>query len=535
MVASKARPQWVVWLYASRPNAPGRQKWTNVSFNARTIDHADSTASGTNGGGSPPPPERPPSPPVLPVLPVLPVVLAPTRMKIAVHRPLTARRCRWPPGCDDWTVTPNLWGGIVGPPGALKTPAVDQAAKPLRRLQAAAIARHEEAMAAYQVEAEIVKAMAKAAREEMAKAARDHQDPARLRELVEQTQRRTQTAPPTLKRYLVNDATVEALGERLKENPNGLMLERDELTAFLRALDKPGHETDRAFYLEAWAGHVTNFTYDRIGRGTIIIPAVCLSIFGTVQPGPISHYLREASGGRGADGLIQRFQVLFYPDAPAWDPVDRWPDIQARNRAYALYDALDSLDPRQAGAQEDEGTFFLRFAPEAQALFNEWWTDLERTRLRSGHESPTLESHLSKYRSLMPSLALLFHLVEVVDGAAPGPVTLHAARTAAAWCDLLEAHARRLFQAAYDHSTEAAVRLGQRLGRLIGDPLTDSFTAREVARKEWEGLNTVADAQHALNILEAARWVQEVDVRSGPQGGRPSRVYWVNPEVELQP
>ncbi len=56
------------------------------------------------------------------------------------------------------------------------------------------------------------------------------------------------------KRYIVNDGTVEKLGELLNHNPRGLLLVRDELVGLLRTLDKQGHENDRAFYLESWAG-----------------------------------------------------------------------------------------------------------------------------------------------------------------------------------------------------------------------------------------------------------------------------------------
>ena len=53
--------------------------------------------------------------------------------------------------------------------------------------------------------------------------------------------------PPSRRRYMVNDSTVEKLGELLNENPNGLLIFRDELTGFLRQLDRDGHEADRAF------------------------------------------------------------------------------------------------------------------------------------------------------------------------------------------------------------------------------------------------------------------------------------------------
>ena len=64
---------------------------------------------------------------------------------------------------------------------------------------------------------------------------------------------------------------------------------RDELVGFFRTMDRQGHESDRGFYLETWNG-LGSFIYDRIGRGTVIIPNVCLSIFGTIQPGPLARY-----------------------------------------------------------------------------------------------------------------------------------------------------------------------------------------------------------------------------------------------------
>jgi hypothetical protein len=89
--------------------------------------------------------------------------------------------------------------------------------------------------------------------------------------------------------------------------PTGLLLFRDELTGFLRTLDREGHESDRAFYLETWNGY-NRFVYDRIGRGTLEIEAACLSILGGIQPGPLGYYLKGAlEGGVKDDGFIQRF------------------------------------------------------------------------------------------------------------------------------------------------------------------------------------------------------------------------------------
>src|SRR5262249_4494486 len=115
--------------------------------------------------------------------------------------------------------------------------------------------------------------------------------------------------PPIRKRYLLNDSTVEKTGEILNQNPNGIAVFRDELIGFLKSLEKDGQEGARAFYLEAWNGS-NRFTYDRIGRGTVDIESTTISLIGGIQPSPLREYLREAvKGGRGDDGLMQRFQL----------------------------------------------------------------------------------------------------------------------------------------------------------------------------------------------------------------------------------
>ena len=118
---------------------------------------------------------------------------------------------------------------------------------------------------------------------------------------------------PTLKRYKTEDPTIEALGPILRDNPQGILLFRDELQGWLKSMNKKGQENARAFYLETWNASA-NFTSDRIGRGLIHIPSMCLSVFGGIQPGPIASYIsRMHSGDDNDDGFLQRFQVMVWP------------------------------------------------------------------------------------------------------------------------------------------------------------------------------------------------------------------------------
>jgi putative DNA primase/helicase len=430
---------------------------------------------------------------------------------------------------DDWTVIPNLWGAIVGRPGALKSPAIQEALTPLHRLVRAAEAEFSARSAEFEASYLIAEQRHRADRESYRAARRRRTQNA---EEIEELEARIRTPPdptaPIRRRYLVNDTTVEKLVEILRENPNGVLAYRDELAGWLRTLDKQGHETDRAFYLEAWNGNGA-FVCDRIGRGTVRVDAVSLSILGGIQPGPLSSYLRAAANGAGKenDGLVTRLQLLVYPDCPtSWRNVDEYPDVPAKNRAFDVYQRLDNLNPETVGAQIDElrdDPPYLRFDPEAQELFNTWRTTLENRFVSTQDESPLIESHLAKYRSLMPSLALLFHLVDVVGRRATGPVSVESAQRAVGWCALLEAHMRRVYHASFDNDPEPARML---IRRVLAGRIESPFTARDIVQKGWSGLDTTDEVERALATLERFDWIRRVEVATG---GRPKTLVYVNP------
>jgi len=334
---------------------------------------------------------------------------------------------------DDWIVVPNLWGGVVGRPSLMKSPAVTEALKPLARLEAEAREEYETASRSFDLDAQVHKLNQGVLGEAIKKALKKGDDTEverlklQMRELHEDA--------PTRRRYQTQDATVEKIGELLNQNPRGILVNRDELIGFFRNLEREGREGDRAFYLEAWNG-TRGFAYDRIGRGTLDVPALCISVFGTITPGPLLNYVYQAiKGGKGDDGLLQRFQVLVWPDAPAeWRNVDRVPDTDSKARVWEIFKALGEKEI--PGVVTDKGSEIptLRFSPGGQEIFDAWRDELEK-RLRGDHGlHPAMESHLVKYRSLMPSLALIFHLVDVVDGAATEHVSDVAAAMAADWC-----------------------------------------------------------------------------------------------------
>ena len=264
----------------------------------------------------------------------------------------------WPRRRDDWTVVPNLWGVRGGRPAMQKSPALKEAMRPLERLAARARERfeqaehdHDENLAEYEV-------LNHAFRDEMKRAARTAVKSGGRSELEKVMERQRGNEPPeepTLRRYTTQDPTVEKLCELLRDNPNGLLLFRDELSGWLRSLDKQAGQSDRSLYLEAWGG-MGGYEVDRIGRGSLFVPSLGVLILGSIQPGPLSRYVwRATQGEEGDDGLLQRFQVVCWPDPPGtWHNVDRWPDRTAKNRAFEVFEKLDALSAEGFWARADE-------------------------------------------------------------------------------------------------------------------------------------------------------------------------------------
>ena len=423
---------------------------------------------------------------------------------------------------DSWTVIPNLWGGIVGAPSTLKSPALKEILKPLEALEDEAWEAYERSTKHYDVELEGYKTLKEVIKKELFKAAQASdtfgQEAAKdkLRNLKEPQE-------PHCKRYITNDTTIEKMHELLSRNPRGLLLFRDELLGLLTSWDREGYESDRAFYLEAWNGYGSKTT-DRIGRGTIRSKNVCISLLGSTQPSKLLAYFQKALNGTDNDGLLQRFQLLVYPDdIKKWKLVDRTTNMQAQRQATQIISRLATMDFTHHGAIVDspEGIPYFHFSSEAQELFYEWLNDLENKLRTHTGESIVIE-HLAKYRKLLPALALLFHLIHIASGEASGPVTLLSMERAAGWCDYLEAHARRI----YAMKTSPAYQAARTLARKIQEgALSSKFDAREIYRKEWAGLGKREEVERACDILRANGWLQETAGRYN------AHHYLINPKL----
>jgi putative DNA primase/helicase len=425
---------------------------------------------------------------------------------------------------DDWEVIANMWGLLIGRPGVLKSPAMEEGLRPLRKLSAVAEDNLKKEMTTY----EVMAAAAKLRHDENVKQAGKILRKDRKADISPLLEAEEEISPPTLKRYVANDTNVASLGVLLQQNQNGLLVFRDEIVSLLDNLNREELVSERGFYLTGWAGN-SRYTFDRIGRGLhLSIDGVCLSMLGSTQPGRISQYLARAiRGGRGDDGLIQRFGLMVWPDVSAhWKQVDRWPDREARAVNMKLFERLDTLDWRAIGAKRDrgsdgdeEGLPYLRFGIDAYDLFADWRTALER-RLRSGELHLALEAHLAKYRKLVPGLSLVCHFA----GGSTGPVGVAAVRRAIAWATYLESHARRAYGSVTSASANTAKAI---LAKIRSGHLKAEFQSRDVWRPQWSGLADREAVEAGLTMLVEYDWLGHRRIETA---GRPKRIYLVNPK-----
>jgi hypothetical protein len=408
-----------------------------------------------------------------------------------------------------WKVTPVLWGGIVGRPGTKKSPCMDKAITPLMVIEKGLANDHVLKLQKYQTDKHIYDALVR-----KLKASSGGASPSLLPPKPEE---------PQPERLVVNDTSYQKLGEIHHWSPRGLIVCRDELVGLLEDVETKGQEGAKAFYLAAWNGNQTH-SVDRVTRDRNVIERLAISVLGGIQPGKLQNYVRKATyGGSGDDGLMQRFQLLVWPDvSEEWKLIDRYHDQQAVDNVLAALLRLRDLKPTDVNALTSPlgGPSYLKFDEQAQAHFNVAWEGFEQM-ARSGACHTALEAHFSKYPRLIAALSLVIHLV---DGGV-GPVNFKATQKAVNWAKYLALHAKRIYGAVDNASAQSAKALAEKIKEGI---LQSGFTARFVQRKGWQYLSTKNDVAAAIEWLIDTDWVIAEEIKGK---GTPTKLYIINPRA----
>ncbi len=319
-----------------------------------------------------------------------------------------------------WTEGATIYGAAIADSGEKKTVAIATATDVAQKLENRLNKKHEQAldehareMREYEVE-----------RKEAAKSGISAPPPPRA---------------PVADRVHVNDTTVEALIPILKENPRGVLLERDELVGWVKAMDQykaGGKGSDRQFWLSTWSNRPVSV--DRKGQqGPVSVLRPFIGVVGSIQP----DVLPELAENR-EDGMLERF-LFAYPE-----PINAlWTEDEVSDGAKAAYqDLYHQLRGLSMEADEfgDPIEVPVVFSPEAKEIFVEVY-NAHRTEMSLPGFPRYLRSPWSKLEACFLRIALILAACRFVENGLAERVETEDVLKATVLTDYFKAQARRVF------------------------------------------------------------------------------------------
>lgn len=161
-------------------------------------------------------------------------------------------------------------------------------------------------------------------------------------------------------RYMVQNATIEALSEIESVSPYGLLLEYDELSGLVENLSRYSAGNDLHYYLEAW--QPGPYRTDRIARGATIIDNHLFGIWGGMQPDVLRNLLSDDATDQG---LLARF-LIFNPR------LRRPGALRAGMDHSTLLQASEKLAGWNDGKIDEIDRTELHLSRDALNAFNQW-------------------------------------------------------------------------------------------------------------------------------------------------------------------
>jgi len=449
-------------------------------------------------------------------------VLAPTL--VALGRVIGNTRRVYPKAHEEeWFEIATLWSMLVAGPSTRKSATIAQALRPLRDIEEAMYEEyeagtHKRAATLTIIEGQIGKVQKQiGAAETPAKVELLEDELAKLYEREAEAKR---SAP----RLVVNDVTVEKLGELLAENPRGLVTVRDELSGLFAQMNAVGRENDRSFLLEAYNAD-GSYTFDRIGRGTTRVPSVSLSIVGGIQPEVVKPLIRKSIETAGGDGFLSRFQLpVMYDLGSTPQAEDRPVNQAAADRARTIFERLQAQAQQHLSNPHTVSKTGFHFEPDAQKHMDAWRLSIE-ARIQSPELSgfPAFQAHLGKTAGFGMRLALLFHAIDEADGRPSEYITLEQAKAATDVAEYYVKHAEVLYECSSVQGLQDAHRLLKRFQNGDFDDRTKTTDIQRATRLDR------ADLMEALEVLQGYGWVQVRHQKN--QGARASTVVHLHPNL----
>jgi hypothetical protein len=412
----------------------------------------------------------------------------------------------------------NLYLAAVGDPGTKKSPAIKLLALPLFEID------------------RLARITFGAARADHLTAVRDHevarkkgQDPA-------------PPVPPVAVQLTMDDITREAVALVHAENPRGLVLIQDELTAWVASLDayRQGKGSDKQFWMKVNNGGLVKVNRKGGDREPIIIPQPCITVLGALTPAML-----PAIRSQSNDGWIDR--ILFaYPDPI---DVDDWAEAEVPDGLLSDWGrAVRRLWSRRMMTDEAGRLrpFYVRMTPQAKEQWKLWINAHRHERQHPDFAAACkgpwskLEGYAARLILILSQLRQAYEPAKDEHDTIPAPHDVDALEVidGCRLADYFKAHFKRarveLVRDGGDvpDDADAMIRWFRHSGR-------ESFSERD-ARKNFHGRfgRDVLALEDALKWLVRHDIIRPVESPAAPVGRPHSATYEINPlihDVSTQP
>lgn len=283
------------------------------------------------------------------------------------------------------THPPLLYGGMVGDPGAGKTPISRTILYPLVKIEKQMREEHSKALREWKKKAQ--------------EAGKDTEAP----------------PPPQGKELILYDFTLESFYKVLRASPNGVIVPRDELYGWLTSMNqykKSGGEEQ--FWLENYNGAMVKINRQKTDRPMMIDHSFCAVIGGT-QPKLIEKFIE---GDKAYNGFLARI-LWAYPDAAKKQVYnDKKVDIGWRDYWSKMINSLHTL-PTQQQAPIDEfdewklDPIILPLSDGAQGHYQQFFNSIVADVNNSDDEVE--KAVLTKFDGHVLRLSLILHFLHWAD------------------------------------------------------------------------------------------------------------------------
>jgi replicative DNA helicase len=354
------------------------------------------------------------------------------------------------------------------------------------------------------------------------KASASQQEEARAEAIARAAEASSLVVPP-VPRWLVDDATPEALAGLLATHGRIALLS-PEGDVFDQMAGRYNQQVgpNLGVYLKGHAGDLLKV--DRRGRPPEYVERPCLTIGLTVQPEVLRGL--DARPGFSGRGLLARFLYSLPASMVGRRQAGAPPVTTAVADRYTL--ELQALAASLSGPAGDDGPLLLTLDQEAAELLLVFERELEPRLSAGSGDLAHLAGWAAKLAGATCRLAGLLHLARHLRDGWARPIGAATLASAIRLAGYLVEHARAVFDFM---GADPRVEDARWLLDWISRTNQVQFSRRDAHQAARGRFRKAIDLEPALALLEEHGWLRRVDADpTGPKGGRPpSPRFLVNP------